>query len=87
MKRREFAKSAAAAAVIGSLPWDAQLAQEPPPLPKPENATLSGSNELKKKALARQEEMVRALRAKTLPYDLAPAFVFAAKPKERKRRK
>ncbi|MGA2483107.1 MAG: hypothetical protein ABSF92_08315 [Candidatus Acidiferrales bacterium] len=87
MKRREFAKRAAAAAIVGSLPWNTQRAQEPSPSPKRENGPSSRSEELKRKALAQQEERVSALRAKPLPYGLEPAFVFSAKPRERRRRK
>jgi hypothetical protein len=38
-------------------------------------------------AEAHQEETVKALRTKPLPYDLEPAFVFAARPRERTRRR
>lgn len=87
MKRREFAKSAAAAAVIGALPWSAQSEPEPRPPSKQGNAPGSRGEELLKMAEAHQEEMVKALRAKPLPYDLEPAFVFAARPRERKNRR
>jgi len=95
MKRREFAKRAAAAAVVAPLAWPARgkpvawrgLAQQsetPKATPK---LTLSPKQEEDvKKATDRREDQLSAMRSRTLPYDLEPAFVFAARPKTRKKR-
>jgi hypothetical protein len=83
--RRNFAKQAAGAAVAAPLAvnWAAAATG---PRPQLERVHEPRSEELKKKAEARREELVKALRAKALPYDLEPAFIFAAKPRERKRK-
>ena len=85
MKRREFAKRAASAAA--ALPllrsnWAEASRQE---AAKQETAPASRAEELKKKAEANREQMVAALRAKPLAFNLEPAFVFAAKARERKK--
>ena len=100
MKRREFAKRAAGAAAIPLLTrnWlDPSRQEAAKPLAEPtrdkqENATsppgteqASRADELRKTTDARRDQHVAALRAKPLPYNLEPAFVFAAKPRERKR--
>ncbi len=88
MDRRSFAKRAAGAALAAPLAvkWAAGASVESGPGAQLERVQESRSEELKKKAEARQGELVKALRAKALPYDLEPAFVFAAKLKERKKR-
>ena len=100
MKRREFAKRAASAAAIPLLTrnWlDPSRQEAAKPLAessrdKQENATsppsagqASRADELRKKAETRRDQHVAALRAKPLPYNLEPGFVFAAKSRERKR--
>ena len=86
MKRREFAKRAAAAAVVAPVAWRgfAQQSETPKAAPK---LTLSPKQEEDvKKATDRREEQLATMRSRTLPYDLEPAFVFAARPKTRKKR-
>ena len=80
MNRRTFAQQAAtvtATAAALFLPL-ADAAQFQPASP---------ATNLKEKAISQQDEAVKALRAKALPYDLEPAFVFAAKPRPVTRRK
>ena len=89
VSRRGFAKRAAVGLAAAPLAakwagaWDvhdganAQL----------ERVQESRADELKKKAEAQREQLVGRLRAKPLAYDLEPAFVFAARPKPRPRKK
>ncbi len=85
MKRREFAKRAVAAAVapIALGDWREKPTQAQDTPAKQENAPASRAEELKKRAEGQREQMSAALRKRPLPYDLEPAFVFAAKPRER----
>lgn len=87
ISRREFARRTALAATAAPLAanWPAPPSQEatkqsPPPAP-------TRAEELQKRAEAQRNQTIAALRAKPLPYDLEPAFVFAAKPRERKRQR
>ncbi len=86
MKRREFAKRAVAAAVapiaLGDY-WREKPTQAQDATAKQANAPASRAEELKKRAEGQREQMSAALRKRPLPYDLEPAFVFAAKPRER----
>ena len=87
MKRREFGKRlvAAAAAPIAVTKWLEKPEEAQDAAAKPANAPVSRAEELKKRAEGQREQMSAVLRKKALPYDLEPAFVFAAKPRERKR--
>jgi len=83
--RREFSRRAAVAAAV---PLAAKLPAFPQQAAKPQSALTPGPGraaELQSKAEAERKEMVAALRAKPLPYDLEPAFVFAARPRENKK--
>ena len=85
MKRREFTKRAASAAA--ALPllrsnWAEAFRQE---AAQQETAPASLAEELRKKAEANREQIAAALRAKPLAFNLEPAFVFAAKPREKRK--
>jgi len=85
MKRREFAKRAVAAAVapIALVEWRRKPTRAQDAAAKQANAPASRAEELKKRAEGQREQMSAALHKRPLPYDLEPAFVFAAKPRER----
>ena len=82
--RREFAKRAAAAAVAAPLVLE-KLGQQTTEAPKPEpKLKLSADQETAvKKVVERREQQLKKMRDLVLPYDLEPAFVFAARPKAR----
>jgi hypothetical protein len=82
--RREFAKRAAAAAVAAPLVLE-EIGQQAAEAPKPEpRLKLTADQEVAvKKAVERREQQLRKMRDLVLPYDLEPAFVFAARPKAR----
>lgn len=84
ISRRDFSRraslAAAAAPLALHLPASPQNAPQQPSPPAP----LSRAEELQKRATDQRNQLVAALRAKPLPYDLEPDFVFAAKPRERK---
>ncbi len=86
MKRREFAKRAVAAAVapIALGEWRRKPTRGQDAPAKQANGPTSRAEELKKRAEGQREQVSAALRKRPLPYDLEPAFVFAAKPRERK---
>ncbi len=86
MKRREFAKKAVAAAVVAPVVWRQAAQQEEKPKPEPKLKLSAKQEEDVKKATDRREEQLAAMRSRALPYDLEPAFVFAARPKGRKRK-
>ena len=78
MKRREFAKALAATPVLAT-DWISSSNQQQSES-KSTNAPPSRAEELRIKAQTQREQLSAALRKKSLPYDLEPAFVFAAKP-------
>src|SRR5438309_640383 len=82
--RREFAKRAAAAAVAAPLLLE-NFGQQTTEAPKPEpKLKLSADQEVAvKKAVERRDQQLKKMRDLVLPYDLEPAFVFAARPKAR----
>ncbi len=91
--RREFAKTAAAAAlavplVRGKFALDnaaQQPAESPQSEPKPK---LTADQEAAiRKAVERRDQQLKKMRSLVLPYDLEPAFVFAARPKPRGNRR
>jgi hypothetical protein len=84
IRRREFARRAASAALAGPLAL-AHLAQQSSETPKPEpKLKLSTEQEAAvKKAVERREQQLKKMRDLVLPYDLEPAFVFAAQPRPR----
>ena len=86
MKRREFAKKAVAAAVVAPAAWRNLAQQGEAQKPVPRLALSPKQEEDVKKATDRREEQLAAMRSRTLPYDLEPAFVFAARPKGRRRK-
>ena len=86
MKRREFAKRAAAAAVVAPVVWRGLPQQSETPKAAPKLALSPKQEEDVKKATDRREDQLSTMRSRTLPYDLEPAFVFAARPKTRKKR-
>lgn len=87
ISRREFSRRATLAAATAPLAvnWPAPPNQDAPKQPPPPPATQSRAEELQKRAEAQRNQNAAALRAKPLPYGLEPAFVFAAKPREKKR--
>ncbi len=82
--RREFARRAATAALAGPLAL-AELGKQTSETPKPEpKLKLSADQEVAvKKAVERDEQQLKKMRDLVLPFDLEPAFVFAARPKAR----
>ena len=86
MKRREFAKKAVATAVVAPVAWRQIAQQEEKPKQEPKLKLSSKQEEDVKKATDRREEQLAAMRSRTLPYDLEPAFLFAARPKGRRGR-
>jgi hypothetical protein len=86
--RREFAKRAATAALAGPLAL-AELGRQTNEAPKPEpKLKLTADQEVAvKKAVERREQQLKKMRDLVLPYDLEPAFVFAARPKPRSGRR
>ncbi len=86
MKRREFAKKAAAAAVVAPVVWRNLAEQGEAQKPAPRLTLSPKQEEDVKKAADRREEQLTAIRSRALPYDLEPAFVFAARPKGRKKK-
>jgi hypothetical protein len=82
--RREFARRAATAALAGPLAL-AELGKQTNETPKPEpKLKLSADQEVGvKKAVERRDYQLKKMRDLALPYDLEPAFVFAARPKAR----
>lgn len=86
ISRRDFSRRASLAAAAAPLalhfpsPPQNAPAQTPAPPPAP-----SHTDELQKRADSQRNQLVAALRAKPLPCDLEPAFLFAAKPREKKR--
>ncbi len=89
ISRREFSRRASLAAATAPLAvnWPAPPAQEAPKQSPSLPAPQSRAEELQKRAETQRNQNVAALRAKPLPYDLEPAFVFAAKPREKKRQR
>ena len=86
MKRREFTKKAVATAVVAPVAWRQIAQQEERPKQEPKLKLSPKQEEDVKKATDRREEQLAAMRSRTLPYDLEPAFVFAARSKGRRRR-
>lgn len=84
MKRREFAKRAAAAAMVAPMAWTG-MAQQEMPKAEPKLKLTPKLEEDVKKATERREQQLAGLRQRALPYDLEPAFVFAARPKGRRK--
>jgi hypothetical protein len=85
MKRREFAKRAAVAAAMAPAVWREVARQQEKPKPEPRLKLTPKQEEDVKKATDRREEQLAAMRSRILPYELEPAFVFAARPKARKK--
>ena len=84
MKRREFAKRALTAALVVPAALNS-AAQEKDAAKGAANLKLTpAQEEAVQKATARRDTQLAALRSRVLPYDLEPAFVFAAKARERK---
>jgi hypothetical protein len=89
--RREFHRLAAAGAIAGAAATT-PLAQTSHPLaeapqtqtatPKPPTKLLLTADQEKKvqEAIAEREKDIAALRSRTLPYNLEPAFVFRVRP-------
>jgi len=85
LTRREFSRRAVVAAAV---PLATKWPAFPQEAAKPQRAPTPGPGraaELQTKAEAERQEMAAALRAKPLPYDLEPAFVFAPRPREIKK--
>ncbi|HYL10386.1 MAG TPA: hypothetical protein VEU31_06580 [Candidatus Acidoferrales bacterium] len=84
IRRREFAKRAASAALAGPLAL-AHLAQQTNETPRPgPKLKLSPDQEAAvKRAVERREQQLKKMRDLPLPYDLEPAFLFAAQPRPR----
>lgn len=86
MKRREFAKTLGAAPVLAAN-WISSSIHKQQTETKSTNAPTSRAEELRIKAQTQREQLSAALRKKALPYDLEPAFVFAAQPSAASRRR
>lgn len=86
MKRREFAKRAAAAAVVAPAAWRELAQQAETPKSEPKLKLSPKQEEDVKKATDRREGQLAAMRSRSLPYDLEPAFVFSARPRGRRRK-
>ena len=86
MKRREFAKKAVVVAVVAPVAWRQIAQQEEKPKPEPKLKLSAKQEEDVKKANDRREEQLSLMRSRTLPYDLEPTFVFAARPKGRRKK-
>jgi hypothetical protein len=86
ISRRDFSlrASLAAAAAPFVLRFPAPPHDAPKQIPPPP-AAPSRAEELQKRADSQRNQLVSALHAKPLPLDLEPAFLFAAKPREKKR--
>jgi putative SOS response-associated peptidase YedK len=87
MKRREFAKKALGAAVAGPILLR-RLPQQPaqePAKPEPRVKLTPEQEGAVKKATENRDRQLALMRNRVLPYDLEPAFVFAARAKERKK--
>ena len=82
--RREFARRAASAALAGPFALS-ELRKQTSEAPKPEpKLKLTADQEVGvKKVVERREQQLKKMRDLVLPYDLEPAFVFAARPKAR----
>jgi hypothetical protein len=82
--RREFARRAASAALAGPLALS-ELGRQTNETPKPEpKLKLTADQDVAvKKAVGRRDQQLRKMRDLVLPYDVEPAFVFAARPKPR----
>lgn len=89
LTRRSFAQQAGAAMAVAPLAvkWGGATGVRSAPESQLERVQESRMEELKRKAEAQREQLVGRLRGKALPYDLEPAFVFAAKPKPRPKKK
>lgn len=85
MKRREFAKALAAAPVLATK-WISSPNKQQTET-KSANTPTSHAEELRIRAQTQREQLSAALRKNALPYDLEPAFVFAAKPRTGSRRR
>jgi hypothetical protein len=86
MKRREFAKRALTAAVIVPAALRSTLQEKEAPKTESKLKLSPAQEEAVKKATENRERQLNQMRSRVLPYDLEPAFVFAAKPRERKKR-
>jgi hypothetical protein len=80
MKRREFAKKALGAAAAAPILLRS-LPQQPQEAPKaePRVKLTPEQEEAVKKATDNRERQLGLMRKRVLPFDLEPAFVFAAK--------
>ncbi|MBZ5529212.1 MAG: hypothetical protein LAN71_15095 [Acidobacteriia bacterium] len=76
LSRRDFSRRASLAAAAAPFLLH---------LPAPPQDAPSHTDELQKRADSQRNQLVSAIRAKPLPLDLEPAFLFAAKPREKKR--
>lgn len=80
--RREFARRAASIAVFAPIAWNsrlerAQVSESSKTEPTKLKLTPKQEDDVKK-ALDRRNQQLAAMRTRELPYDLEPAFVFAA---------
>jgi hypothetical protein len=82
IRRREFAKLAVAVAVLAPIAWDSHLtpgqAPDAPKMDPPRLKLTAKQDEDVKKAIERRNQQLTPMRGRALPYDLEPAFVFAA---------
>lgn len=92
--RREFAKRAAVAVVLApsalgnAVPGQRSAPENEGPKPEPAKLKLTDKQEEEvKKATERRNQTLASMRNRALPYDLEPAFVFAARPRSRPDRK
>jgi len=64
-------------------PSEAQPQQAEAPKPEPKPKLTPEQEEVVKKAVERREQQLAALRSRTLPYDVEPAFVFQVRQRPR----
>lgn len=84
MKRREFAKKALTAAVLVPAALRGTLQEKEAPKTEPKLKLTPAQEEAVKKATENRDRQLGLMRRRVLPYDLEPAFVFAARPRERR---
>lgn len=89
--RREFARRAASIAALAPIAWNtpspvAQMPDSSKTDPPKLKLTAKQEDDVRK-ALERRNQQLAAMRRRELPYDLEPAFVFAALARPRPPRK
>ncbi len=86
MKRREFAQKALTAALVAPAALRRVAQEKEAPKSESKLKLSPAQEEAVKKATEQRNKSITALRSRVLPYDLEPAFVFAARPRERRKK-